>query len=504
MRRPRIEETRRFSSPLGDSPTRQSDESSSDKLRPYSLPPNPRSVSESLRSKDHSVRFRDDPKATSVATPIHSEDEESIAGSDITTSSDVSSRRKRRQRRPRKSSKFALAQPAPQLRTKQRRLVQFRPRLLLQLQELGERRAIPAFDVVPSSHVAGTLIIPALAKRFPRMFRAKPDLGHDDLLLMRSEDYKDASSASSQTSDDASDDMGRRDALAVVTTKPQQGHDTADIVTSDGVTWAINAISNGSYEVVKQNGESSPVTGRWVRRLTPARTNSSSSEVPQQGSTPATEQRWTFSILNPAARRHPVMGVLTPTSLEVYDNYTTMSSASSRYPPTKAFGSTAASEQAPTAPATKEERSTMAVTEEHKVLMMASSIWINLRQQGWPATANPKFSRALSHYRNSVGEAPRRSMTFPEPREGSSDAAKKEAADARRRSKSASAAALSAGSVTRSSSIPRSILKSQPVERVPDVEAEEQNQDGEKEDGAQGPSRNPVVRVAHWLKKCFE
>lgn len=35
---------------------------------------------------------------------------------------------------PRKSTQYALALPAPQLRTKQRRLVQIRPCLLLQLQ----------------------------------------------------------------------------------------------------------------------------------------------------------------------------------------------------------------------------------------------------------------------------------------------------------------------------------------------------------------------------------
>lgn len=507
MRRPAIEQSRRFSSPISHSPTPQSeDDSQSDKQRPYSLPPTARSVSESLRSKEHSVRFRVDPKTSHIPSPVQSEDEESIAGSDVTANSDLSSCRKRRHRQPRKSTRFALAHPAPQLRTKQRRLVQFRPKLLLQLQELGERRATPAFDVVPSSHVAGTLIIPALAKRFPRMFRAKPDLGHDDLLLMRSEDYNIPSSTSSQASDETSDDLGQRDALAVVTTKPRQSDNEADIITSDGATWVINGISNGSYEIHKQNGQNPPVIGRWVRRIVPARSNSSSSEVRNQAPAQPTEQKWTFSILNPTARRHPIMGVLTPTSLDVYDNYTTMSSSSSRHPPTKPFGSAAGSEQPPqsTAAAGKEERSTEPVMEEHKVLMMASAIWISLRQEGWPATANPKYSRAVSHYRKCVLDGPRRSATLSESREGSVDAKENHAADTRRRSKSASAATQSATPVRRSASAANPPFKSIPAERIPDDQVDEQPEVDGKEVRTHGGPRNPVSAIARWLKKCFQ
>lgn len=112
------------------------------------------------------MRFQE-PHMDQVQMPFVSEDEESVAGSELGDCTDASIRRTKRKRARRKSTRFALAHPAPQLRTKQRRLVQIRPRLLLQLQEIGDRRAIPAFDVVPFSLVAGTIIIPPTCQKVP-------------------------------------------------------------------------------------------------------------------------------------------------------------------------------------------------------------------------------------------------------------------------------------------------------------------------------------------------
>lgn len=414
MRQPLTDETRRFSTPFAPTQIRDGDEPErpQSSRRPTSLPVHARSVSDSIKPRDHSVRFRDEPQVTRFSSPLHSEDEESIAGSELTVDSDVSSRRRRKQRLPRKSTTFALAHPAPGLRTKQRRLVQFRPKVLLQLQEVGERRAVPAYDIVPSSQIAGSFIIPVLAKRFPRMFRAKPDLGQNDLLLMRSENYN-ISRPSIPGNEEASESMGERDVLAVVTVQAHVGLDHAELTFRDGSTWVIKTLANGSYECTKVDGSASPVTGRWVRRLTPTRTNSM--EAGGAGAAQPMQDRWTFSILDPASRRHPIMGVLTSASLEIYDNYNTMSPSSSRYPPTKAFGSglnmPQDESQGQAATAVADERKTVAVTEENKMLMMASATWISLLQAGWPATANPKMARSISQCGAALSDYPRRSLS---------------------------------------------------------------------------------------------
>lgn len=413
MRQPLTKETRRFSTPFADIQPRDGQQQNMPTVntRPTSLPIQPRSVSESARHRDHSVRFRDELHVTHFSTPVHSEDEESIAESQLTVDSDVSSRRRRKQRLPRKSTTFALAHPAPGLRTKQRRLVQFRPKVLLQLQELGEKRAVPAFDIVPSSQIAGSFIIPVLAKRFPRMFRAKPNLGQNDLLLMRSENYNISTPA--VPGNDNNESIGERDVLAVVSVNRHEGTDHAELTFRDGSTWFIEAIANGSYEMKRVDGSASPRKGRWVRRLTPSRTNSMESGI----AAPAQpmQDKWTFSILDPAARRHPIMGVLTSTSLEIYDNYNTMSPSSSRYPPTKSFGCGIGvpleEPQSHTVSAVAEERKTVTVTEDNKMLMMVSATWISLRQAGWPATANPKMARSISQCCSSQIDHPRASLS---------------------------------------------------------------------------------------------
>lgn len=506
------DDNRRFSSPLAPSAVDKARlELQTANGRPLSLPPTQLSPTDRLHRRDHSVRFEDELRSSQASTPVQSEDEESIAGSDCTATTSVSGRRRRRRRTPRKATRYALAQPAPVLRTRQRKLVQFRPKLLLQLQEIGEKRATPTFDVVPSSHIAGTLIIPVLAKRFPRLFGAKPDLGHDDFLLVRSEDYSSPDEFSSP-SNSAVPGLGQRDVLAIVSTKPGEGDDHADIILPDGSTWSANGIANGSYEVTKLEGGAQPTTGRWVRKAATSRNRSdsnASSDPSTSTSSVAGEQRWTFSIMDRSARRHPIMGVLNSTELEVYDTYTSLSPSSGRYPPCRSFGAGAggdARDASPAPSAIREERATLQVSEEHKSLMLASAAWINLCQQGWPSSANPKCSKALSHYRNSLADYPKRSSTFPGSfTDSSSDATTKRSSDAGIFPEAA------AGKATPS---PADVMPRRSVSAASHLLRRKKqaasNSFGSTGDGPDAqktlqhtPSRGPMVRMVHWFRNCF-
>lgn len=507
MRQSLTEPSHRFSTPLStvppphisDQPTTQSSK------RPTSLPAGGRSVSESGKARDHhSVRFREEPIVSRISTPIQSEDEESIAGSELTADSDVSSRRRRKQRLPRKSTTFALAHPAPGMRTKQRRLVQFRPKVILQLQEVGEKRAVPAFDVVPSSQIAGSFILPALTKRFPRIFRAKPDLGQNDLLLMHSEHYNISTATDTQALDHATEPMGHRDVLAIISAAPQEGTDRAELTLLDGSTWFIELFANGSYQIQKTHDFTAPVTARWVKRPMPARVHS----MDTVGSIPAqnAREKWTFSIIDPAARRHPIMGALTPTSLEIYDNYNTMSASSSRYPPTKSFGSAAGipaeDQQSHTL---AEKRKTFAVTEENKMLMKASAAWISLQRAGWPATAHPKLSRAMSHCRNTHADYPRRSLSLQTDSRESSGEFKSQDSTSHSRGKSAGQVPSAAPPVRSLSAASTFMMKQQEH-----IQRQQDSQVGSS-DGRETPDSIPkpaarkgtMTRLAGWLRNCF-
>lgn len=352
--------------------------------RQASRPSGRRTVSSGSSRKEAAVRFRE-PGMLSIHTPSASEDEESLAGSEVTDATcDTVSRRPKRRRTPRKSTRYAMALPAPQLRTKQRHLIQIRPRLLLQLQEIGDRRAIPAFDLIPSHLVAGRFLISKLSKRFPRIFHANAELGQNDILLVRSDDYETSppTAPSVNTNDE-------KTIMAVISAAPGGCTFPAEIAFEDGSCWSASPMANGSYEFTNNSAGGSTRIARWVRRSNMSNRNSGASFEPPSSARlstlePSQDARWTFSLMDPSSRRHPVLGSLTQDTLEVYDSYTTLSTSSGRYPPSRD----------PFSGSGPEHRETLAVAREEKDLMIATASWIRLYQQGWPASASPKFARA--------------------------------------------------------------------------------------------------------------
>lgn len=377
-----------------------------------------RPASDVTFKRQFSVRFQDSASDQSDDLPsLAVSEDESVAESELSDQTDVANpRRKRAKRIPRQSTRFALAHPAPHLRTKQRRLVQLRPRLLLQLQKVGDKRAVPAFDVIPSGLIAGSVIIPKLAERFPRMFGKKPQLGCDDVLIVQSEDY-DSSSPDIQSrrrSMGGNDSLNHRNVLGVISAPHHNGDAGAEIDMEDGSSWFVKPTHNGSYEFSSVDVQGNVTTARWVRRRTQTqrRTLGSADDV-----TPPEDPKWTFSIIDPNTRRHPILGVMRPQSLEIFDHYSSMSSSSGLYPPTRPFGSAfpASPDVSPTSKSHMEERTIMEVPEEHKNLMLATGIFVSIRQEGWPASNNPKFARLAGHSRStsSGASSPSRCGTNP-------------------------------------------------------------------------------------------
>ncbi|SPJ75248.1 uncharacterized protein FTOL_04979 [Fusarium torulosum] len=375
----------------------------------------PRPKSEYIPRRDLSVRFLE-PETDDELPPseIQSEDEGSAACSDISDLSDSSTnpRRRRRKRTFRRSTQFLLAHPAPRPGAKQRRLVQ-RPRLLLQLQELGEKRPIPAFDVVPSSLITGSQIVPRMAKRCPHLFRTKPVLGPNDLLIVRSEDYGTPASPGSL---DAEDSLDQRDVVAVISPLSQVGDESAEIVMEDGSTWESSLMANGSYEFLGVDERGRISTARWVRKTstpTSPMPRNNGEQTPPSSPMPA-EVKWTFSMIHPDTRRHPIMGSLMSNTLDVFDTYNTMSTSSGRYPPTRntPLDPKLASDWIVSNPPEIQSRLTKVVPEDIKLLMVATASWINLRQNGWPVSGICRASSTLQKRTLSNG-GQQRAQTFP-------------------------------------------------------------------------------------------
>ncbi|KAI1011656.1 hypothetical protein LB504_002709 [Fusarium proliferatum] len=376
----------------------------------------PRPKSEYMPRRDLSVRFRE-PETDDDLPPseVQSEDEGSAACSDISDLSDSSTapRRRRRKRTFRKSTQFLLAHPAPRPGARQRRLVH-RPRLLLQLQEVGEKRPIPAFDVVPSSLITGSQIVPRMAKRCPHLFHTKPALGMNDLLIVRSEDYDTPASPGSL---DAEDSLDQRDVVAVISPLPQMGDESAEIVMEDGSTWESSLMANGSYEFIGVDERGRISTARWVKKTstpTSPMPKNTGEQTPPPSPLP-TEVKWTFSMIHPDTRRHPIMGSLMSNTLDVFDTYNTMSTSSGRYPPTRntPLDSKLASDWIVSNPPEIQSRLTKVVPEDIKLLMVATASWVNLRQSGLPGSGICRTPSTLQKRTLSNGGGPQRAQTFP-------------------------------------------------------------------------------------------
>ncbi|ORY61538.1 uncharacterized protein BCR38DRAFT_313552, partial [Pseudomassariella vexata] len=291
------------------------------------------------------VRFKEPEHEAVVSPSLHnrsesmSEDGGSVDISDSDASHAASSTRRARKRATRKTTTYFLAQPPPKLGIKQR-IIHLRPQLLLQLQLLSDgHRPQPAIDVYPSSVLANLAVAAPLLKRFPRLARIKRELSIHDVMLVKSENYN-APSLSSD-SDGSEENINKRELVAILS--PLMTEDKAEIVLTDGTVWLATPRLNSSgefcsYEFTTVDDNGHAITARWVRRQAvtkslPCTPTSTVPAMPRSSSPQSLDYKFTFSVIDPACRRHPIMATLTPASLEIQDTYTTVSQSSGRYPP---------------------------------------------------------------------------------------------------------------------------------------------------------------------------
>ena len=314
------------------------------------------------RANEPVVRFQE------PETDTMSEDGRSVANSEGSEATTGGGRRRRRSTRT--STAFHLAHPAPTLTQKQR-LLQIRPKLLLQLQRLSaDSRPKPAIDVLPS-----TVVVPRLVKKFPRMFRGKAELGANDVMVVKSEEYDTSDDHVVEDTDSDEEGLANRDLMAVICQMRKDcggSQGRAEIVLSDGSVWVATPLPNGLYEFVTVDERGNKITARWVRR-SPRRSNA---DYPG-----GNEFKFTFSIIDPNSRRHPIMASITQSTLDIPDSYTSVSSSAGKFPPTSPIRSLPGDpEWQPAGDEPNPERTTHSIDENMKTLIQVTGIWVALRQ----------------------------------------------------------------------------------------------------------------------------
>ncbi|KAE8451565.1 hypothetical protein EG329_003638 [Mollisiaceae sp. DMI_Dod_QoI] len=354
-----------------------------------------RPLSENIpRIKESIVRFQDAEQETM------SEDGRSVANSDGSETTVGGGKRRRRSMRT--SQIFHLAHPAPTLTQKQR-LLQIRPKLLLQLQRLSPgSRPKPTLDILPS-----TIVVPRLMKRFPRMFRGSKELGCNDIIIVKSEEYDAGFETTVDESDSDEEGLARRDLVAVICQMRRDlggSQGKAEIVLSDGSVWIASPLPNGLYEFVTTDERGDTTTARWVRRSTKRRSISDAASLNN-------DIKFTFSIIDPNSRRHPIMATLTQNKLEIPDTFTSVSTSAGRHPPTSPIPHLAGEQTVDEEHAA--ERTTHIIDDYMKVLIQVTGIWVALRQ-GWSPYFRYQDAMALPSNQASTAGRVRSSSLTPE------------------------------------------------------------------------------------------
>lgn len=372
------------------------------------------------------VRFKE-PEPLETPKSSMTEDEPSFYDSDASQTSSAA-RPKRRRATPRKSSQYLLALPAPKRGSKKHLFKNIRPRLLFQLQELpgNQQRPRPAIDVFPASLIAGPLVTARYINLFPRIFGVKGELGPRDLILLKSEDYDTGLSDSEEEDEHFG---GRREPLAILS--PVRGQECDEIVMEDGTVWTATPGPKGSYNFVHIDEHGITQTARWAKRnssrsVSNANRLSSSAATVASDVTSATEPsdyKYTFSLINPQSRRHPILANLTSRSLEVFEDYTTVSTSQGRFPPSRPmsynFDSASTRDLPPSTFSADEpstERQTHPVDEKTKRLITVTGLWLALRLGGAAPESAETSDASAAHPREpsvSVSSCASRTLKLP-------------------------------------------------------------------------------------------
>ncbi|KAA8572953.1 hypothetical protein EYC84_003503 [Monilinia fructicola] len=202
--------------------------------------------------------------------------------------------------------------------------------------------------------------------------------------------------------DTDSDEEGfsNRDLIAVICQMPKDeggAQGKAEIVLGDGSVWLASPLPTGAYEMTKFDESGGKVTTiRWVKRA--GHHNLSDS--------PNNDTKFTFSIIDPNSRRHPILATITQTKLDIPDYYTLVCPSPGIETTTAPVGGVPGECDDEDGEAdTIIERTPQLMDETMRTLIQVTGIWVSLRQ-GWSPYF--KYNDAMATF--GQNKSPRNSM----------------------------------------------------------------------------------------------
>ncbi|RMJ24727.1 hypothetical protein PHISP_04388 [Aspergillus sp. HF37] len=269
---------------------------------------------------------------------------------------------KKQSSRPKTS--YQLAHPVAHARYKRLKL---RPRLLLQLQQASHTpRPLPILDVLPS-----TVYLPRLARKFPAVFRGRNGLGPNDLVIVTSEQYERVPNQRAGVDGGNDEHQEVVATICQLLTEDALTRGKAELCFNDGPAWEATPLPNGSYEFVT-NTERGRQTVRWVLRGNKSRRASAAPGAASHENT----KRFTFSMIDPSTRRHPVVASMTRNHLEVFDEYSMPSNVSKSPTTATSVASDGSQADYPL------DGNAITTDDRLRTLIVVTSIWVAFRE-GW-------------------------------------------------------------------------------------------------------------------------
>ena len=274
-------------------------------------------------------------------------------------------------RKSRPKTTYQFAHPAAHARHKRLRL---RPKLLLQLQQVSQTpRPLPVVDILPS-----TSYLPLLARKFPAIYRTRNGLGPYDVVVVISEQYeRTVASIPEKYISSEDEDEDHREVVATICQKLQEDarlKGKAEICLNFGPVWEATPLPSGSYEFIAQTDDGVQVV-RWAlrggrnRRMTAPTATQSRDDG----------KRFTFSVIDPTTRRHPVIASMTRNQLEVHDEYS-MPTRSGTGPTTPTSGMSVISDASDGE--TPLDANMITLDDGLRTLIIITGIWVAFRE-GW-------------------------------------------------------------------------------------------------------------------------
>lgn len=278
----------------------------------------------------------------------------------------------------RPKTSYQFAHPASHARHKRLRL---RPKLLLQVQQVSQTpRPLPVIDVLPS-----TMYLPRLARKFPALFRRKNGLCPYDVIIVMSELYeRTRASIPEKHASSEDDEEDQREVVATVCQMLQEEarlKGKAEICLNFGPVWEATPLPSGSYEFVAHTDDGIRVM-RWALRGGKNRRGTVSSVSQTRDDT----KRFTFSVIDPSTRQHPVIASMTKNQLEVNDKYSAAVARTTTGLTTPSSGMSVVSDMSDTE-TPMDTIDVITLDDELRTLIIVTGIWVAFRE-GWSHNFN--------------------------------------------------------------------------------------------------------------------